>query len=333
MFEKLRNRKKAVVALEELSDNKEIEVKEEENRDKYKKEVSVLIDQMDVNLNDLLKIEGNITYGLKDLLDGNRYTTSQIKETEGHIASLSESTESMKNLVLTVFENIDKTADKLGGLGSNINGLSTHMSDVYDVFNDVVNSFAELEVEYEKISKVANLIISIASQTNMLSLNAAIEAARAGEAGKGFSVVANEIKKLSENTQESIKDIIDTTDKMTNIMKVLNEKSIDGANFVKNTIDELTNAESQLNAIVSIGKGITSSMDKVKKAQEENKKNMEAIDENLSNIVQKSSEDDNELKELILEVQNKADYYNNILNHLNQIKILREQDKGKYNVD
>ncbi|MBE6049947.1 MAG: chemotaxis protein [Clostridium sp.] len=322
MFEKLRGIRKSAILLEELSDSKEIE--EKLNEPACNKEVSTLIDQMDHNLNELLKVEGNITYGLKDLLDGTRYTTTQIKDTESYIASLADSTESMKNLVLRVFNSIQETSDELSGLGINISDLSTHMNDVYDVFSGIVTSFANLEIEYEKISKVANLITSIANQTNMLSLNAAIEAARAGESGKGFAVVANEIKKLSENTQESIKDIIDTTDNMTKIIQSLNEKSVSGANYVKSSIDELNNTKDKLQCVVSTGKGITGSMEKVKKAQEENKKNMEAIEENLSNIAQKSSGDDDELKELILEVQNKADYYNNILNHLHQIKILRD---------
>lgn len=59
----------------------------------------------------------------------------------------------------------------------------------------------------EQIVKITKTISTIADQTNLLSLNASIEAAKAGEAGRGFSVVANEVKKLADQSKESSKEI------------------------------------------------------------------------------------------------------------------------------
>jgi len=71
----------------------------------------------------------------------------------------------------------------------------------------VINNINNLSKDMEQIVKITKTISTIADQTNLLSLNASIEAAKAGEAGRGFSVVANEVKKLADQSKESSKEI------------------------------------------------------------------------------------------------------------------------------
>jgi len=88
----------------------------------------------------------------------------------------------------------------------------------------------------DQINILADSILQITSQTNLLALNASIEAARAGEAGKGFSVVADEIRKLAEQSSETINKIQSTTGIILSSVGDLTSNSNNMLNFIENRI-------------------------------------------------------------------------------------------------
>ncbi|MDU4938326.1 MAG: heme NO-binding domain-containing protein [Clostridium sp.] len=103
--------------------------------------------------------------------------------------------------------NLEEVLKKINKSNSGVEKSSGNIGVTLESFNDVKVKSEDLEKRANDITKIVSIVAGIAEQTNLLALNASIEAARAGEQGKGFSVVAESIKKLSEQSKESVKEI------------------------------------------------------------------------------------------------------------------------------
>ncbi|MFL0246426.1 methyl-accepting chemotaxis protein [Candidatus Clostridium stratigraminis] len=155
-------------------------------------EILRMVTRMD-SVRDMIKSVDTQTEALHSMSASSEELTASIEDVSNMSQEVSENSNEAKQITETGVKNITDSIEFVRKSFDDIEIIDNHMQGVKEKTNT--------------INQIIDIVKEIADQTNLLALNAAIEAARAGEQGRGFAVVAGEVKKLAENTKNSVLNI------------------------------------------------------------------------------------------------------------------------------
>ena len=216
--------------------------------------------------------------------------TSTMNELSNAIENIAEGATKLASNVNEVTEGIGEvnnrireTADYSSKGMKDVTTMKDNIRSVTASSKELQEAITDMKTGLDGINEMVDVIKGIASQTNLLSLNASIEAARAGEAGKGFAVVADEIRQLSDSSQTSVSKIMETTDRLDTLVKTVIEKA-------QNNIDIITDSEKKTDSVSSAFHVINDNVTNIQSASEHINSSMKEVDSVASDMAATTQE-------------------------------------------
>ena len=179
---------------------------------------------------------------------------SNIRSLENLVDSQSQSVQGASGAVEEMIANIGEVNRSVDKMASSFGVLASDAENGAKTQSELQEKIGEIETQSKLLSEANTVIANIASQTNLLAMNAAIEAAHAGEAGKGFAVVADEIRKLSETSTTQSKTIGDQLGRIQSTIGTVVEatqKGVQGYAHLASEIQETDMLVQQIKAAMT----------------------------------------------------------------------------------
>lgn len=197
--------------------------------EKQQQNVTVVVDKTNDNASETSSTMEELAASIEEVSSTVAYVNENTKQAEESVEMMIDKAVSGTKFA----EEIRERAQELQKVAQNSRKSAGSMIGEFDV---MLQSSIEDSHKIENISNLTGDILSIASKTNLLALNASIEAARAGEAGRGFAVVADEIRVLADNSKETANNIQAISEEVVEAVTALAENARKLVNFINERI-------------------------------------------------------------------------------------------------
>ena len=226
--------------------------------------------QVSDRVEELTVISSNLSDTAQDLSNISTETANVTKEVAAAHDLLAASITEISGDTMECLQAIEKSEENIVSIDKISKEAETDSKKMQDDMSELMNVIGQMQAVIASIN-------AISGKTNLLALNASIEAARAGEAGAGFAVVADEIRQLADQT----KTLTSNMDEFISSIQVASQKSVES---VDTTVHALNQINQNLTTIVE--------------GNIENRKRLQAINENLTNIAATSEEISSSMNEV-----------------------------------
>ncbi|QGU94475.1 HAMP domain-containing protein [Clostridium bovifaecis] len=201
-----------------------------QNMSASSEELSATVEEISAKTQEIDAAVRNIVTGIQESGAASEEITASVEEVDSSINELSSKAMEGSN-------NANESKERATEVVNKGKEATKEVRDLYSEKKENMLKAIEDGKVVDNIKIMADTIASIAEQTNLLALNAAIEAARAGEEGRGFSVVAEEVRKLAEQSSEAVSGIQDTIIKVQNSFASLSKNGNDVLKFINENVD------------------------------------------------------------------------------------------------